>query len=85
MAAHPERIPPQEAAYPLRALAGCSILRVLLASMVGESAEHLEEIHGVVTQVTGKTRTTISLSSARQTRRARHRRSVFGLTEHRPG
>jgi pimeloyl-ACP methyl ester carboxylesterase len=36
--------PPEEAAYRLRALAGCSILRALLASMVGESAEHLDEI-----------------------------------------
>jgi hypothetical protein len=44
MAAHPDRIPPEEAAYRLRALAGCSILPALLVSLVGESAEHLDEI-----------------------------------------
>ncbi len=44
MAAHPERIPPQEAAVRVRALAGCSIVQALLASIAGESAEHLDEI-----------------------------------------
>jgi pimeloyl-ACP methyl ester carboxylesterase len=44
MAAHPEQIPPQEAAYRLRALAGCSILPALLASMGGQSADRLDEI-----------------------------------------
>ena len=34
LAAHPERIPPQEAAYRLRALAGCAVLPGLLASIV---------------------------------------------------
>ncbi len=44
LAAHPERIPPEEAAYRLRAIAGCSILHALLASLAGGSAEHLDEI-----------------------------------------
>ncbi len=44
IAAHPERIPPQEAAYRLRALAGCTVLSGLLASMLGAPAERLEEI-----------------------------------------
>ncbi|MGO9754639.1 MAG: alpha/beta fold hydrolase, partial [Solirubrobacteraceae bacterium] len=44
IAAHPERIPPQEAAYRLRALAGCTVLPGLLASMLGAPAERLDEI-----------------------------------------
>jgi pimeloyl-ACP methyl ester carboxylesterase len=44
LAAHPERIPPQEAAYRLRALAGCTVLPGLLASIVGARAERLDEI-----------------------------------------
>ena len=44
LAAHPERIPPQEAAYRLRALAGCAVLPGLLASIVGAPAERLDEI-----------------------------------------
>ena len=44
MAAHPERIPPREAAHRVRAFADCSGLPALLTSMQSKPAEGLEEI-----------------------------------------